>query len=162
MINCENLNEIMSETDFDYFSFISDDRKVFARINSNIAGISSFYLAEQMVGKVSLEEYSSRSYVHVNNDPDILIEAEKNTKVNKYHRIAILNYINPALLDMLPSPVIYAFIDSHNSFNDIYKLMDKRKIPYVKINMHEKFILEGKSFSSFPEVQKYLLEKYYL
>ena len=66
MINNNELEEMMANTDFKYFEVLSDNREILGKFKDKIMDISSFHAVQKLINKVSVEEYTDNVLKKVN------------------------------------------------------------------------------------------------
>ncbi len=164
MIRYENetLKDTVLSLSGNYFTFISVDGEFYNKINVNLADISSFYSIENKINKIHVNEFTN--YKFTNKVKDDTVSIEKCTKSTKYRfiRVATFNKMPERLLDALNPAIIYIVIDNkYDIFKNLYRYLNKRDIPYLKI-VHEKYYsLKDKKFVSVNRLMDYLYENYF-
>jgi hypothetical protein len=163
MINYDNLEELMADTDFNYFAFISDNREIYGKLTGKIKEISGFYAVQKLVNRVSVEEYTNRVLSKVEQDGNIAIEKEVKKPEYRFIRTGVFKTTRQMLSWAINEPVICVFIDSGNTFDRTCTEFSTEEKPFIKINYnHGRFTYNGKKFSSINSLSIHLMENYYL
>jgi len=163
MIKSENINEIISSNSIDYFSFITFNNDIYNKIPDEIKNISSFYYISHTIKKYYIEEFTDYHYKNEYNYNDITIESGEKTGKYKFTRLCSLNVISENIINIISDAAMYVFIDNKNNiFKDLYKYLDNKNIPYIKIEYNKKYKINNIYFESAKKLFEYIIKNYYL
>ncbi len=163
MIRSENIDEIISSNSIDYFSFITFSNNIYNKIPDKIKNISSFYYISHTIKKYYIEEFTDYHYKNEYNYNDIIIENGEKTGKYKFTRLCSLDGISENIINIISDAAMYVFIDNKNNiFKDIYKYLDNKNIPYIKIEYDKKYKINNKYFALTEKLFEYITKNYYL
>ena len=163
MIKYENIQDVISSSPIDYFSFITCNNDLYRNMPEEIKNISSFYYVLNTVKKHYIEEFTNYNYKNSYNDNNTVIEkGEKATKY-KFVRLCSINRLSNDVINIISDAAIYVFVDNEkNVFSEIYKYLNMMDIPYIKIIYNGQYKINGTYFTSTKKLFKYVLDNYYL
>ncbi|MCL4453853.1 MAG: hypothetical protein M1317_07105 [Candidatus Thermoplasmatota archaeon] len=163
MINYEELETLLENTDFSYFSIVSDSHEVYSNLKGDLKRISSCFAVQKLVNKVSLEEYTGKKYQKVEQDDDILIEREIENSRYKFVKMGSFKTLEQIISTAISVPAMYIFIDSGNTFEQLSYNLSMKDMPNVLVKYrHGKFKVDDKIFSSIESLGDYIMKRYYL
>jgi hypothetical protein len=162
MINYEDLETLLENTDFSYFSIVSDSHEVYSNMKGNLRKVSSFYAVQKLVNKISLDEYTGKKYQKVEQDDDILIEREIENSGYKFMKMGSFKNLEQVLSTAISVPAMYVFLDSGNTFEQLSYDLSGKSIPNLLVKYrHGKFKVDDKIFSSMEYLGNYIMKEYY-
>ncbi|WP_337860148.1 hypothetical protein [Ferroplasma sp.] len=162
MINYDELEGMMANVDFKYFTFISDNREIFKGLSSKMKETSNFFAMQKLVNKISVDEYTNRSLQKVEQDGNVVIEREIETPKYKFIRNGIFNSIDQAMPLLTDGSIISVLIDSSNTFSSLCNDLSSKGILFLHVKYSNgKFHINGRDFISFSKFRKFLMENYY-
>ncbi len=163
MIKYDNIQDVISASPMDYFSFITCNNDTYRNMPEEIKNISSFYYVLNMVNKHYIEEFTNYNYKNSYNDNDITIEkGEKATKY-KFVRLCSIDKLSNNVINIISDAAIYVFIDNENNmFSEIYKYLNARSMSYIKIIYNGQYKINNRSFTSTKRLFDYIMDNYYL
>ena len=163
MINNNELEEMMANTDFKYFEVLSDNREILGKFKDKIMDISSFHAVQKLINKVSVEEYTDNVLKKVEQNGNVVIEQEIKTGKYKFIRSGVFTSIEEILLQVVDEPSIYVFIDSGNTFDSVCNDFAARNMPFIHIKYsHGNFEYNGRKFNSINSLSNYLMQNFCL
>ena len=163
MINYDDLEEMLANTDVKYFAFIGDDRDILTGFKGNITNVSSFVAVRKLAKKISVEEYTNTKLRKVEQDDTLVIEQEIKMPDYKFIRLGVFSSMEEVISQAIDEPSMYVFIDSGTTFDSLCKYLSSAEIPFLHIKYNRNGLdLNGKRFSSISSLTSYIMKNYYL
>ncbi len=163
MMNYDELEEMMANTDVKYFAFIVDNRDILTKLKGKIMNVSSFHYIGKFVKKVAVEEYTNTTLKKVEQNENVVIEQEVKTSEYKFIRTGMFNSIGQILSQAIDEASLYVFIDSGTTFDHACENMSSAGIPFIHVKYTRAGLNLGKKkFTSIACLTSYIMKNYYL